>query len=558
MGGFFVSNDAVALDAARRVFASKPVGSVATERRVGDAAILAWGKARGEQGAALHQSADGWLLGFGTYYSRTKFGPTCLPELWEELQRHGFKAFGDLRGHFAFAVCRDDKLHVVTDKTGIYHVHVASHGTRFYLSSSLLAIAESLPKVTLARQELLEFVNVETTFGGRTLFEEIEHAPGGVVIECKPGLPDQTYYEPHDEAVTFDAFVERLDDYLRVFRTPDAKPCADLSGGHDSRTVVAALAHAGVDFDCNTNVNRTDRHDHETAERVARHLGRPLRIFQNQPHGGDLDRLVDDCFAALELARSLHNAANTPLLFREKSAQFPLIFGGYGGELLRDKYSRARSLEQLVRERYVSSRIWLPPDVDRAYRETLIAKFERTLQALGERDAKKGVEKIYFFEKMRYWGGSRITAFNQYCYRAHPLLDHTLARHSFDFSLDDKAHAGLQKRVMALVPGLDRIPLAHDLAMNARGRAAYWLRTELQHRNLGLSPDLTRWARHLRRRVQPYEAPDRVRPALAKIRPELLSFASLSLGEMADPLLLNRLATVGYAVDRLGGKVAGL
>jgi hypothetical protein len=125
-----------------------------------------------------------------------------------------------------------------------------------------------------------------------------------------------------------------------------------------------------------------------------------------------------------------------------------VIFGGYGGELLRDKYSRFRSVREMVEAVYLTPGIRGFDEVRSTYVDTLVAKFDARLAQLGERDIRKGVEKIYYLEKMKYWGGSRITAFNQYCHHVHPLLDDTLARYAFAFSLEEKRGGQLQRRII--------------------------------------------------------------------------------------------------------------
>lgn len=558
MGGFFITNKPDAVDTARAFFADKPLRFVA-QRSAGGVTVLHWAKLNATLAPAVHEAADGWMIGVGTFFYGDRFGAACLPELWQASRRDP-RAFGEVGGHFAFVFERAGKICVVTDKTGTYNVHVARYGESFFLSTSMLSLAECLPRLTPSRQEALEFINYEMTLGGYTLFEEIRHADSGVVIECKPSLPAKTYYVPRDARVTFDELVERYDQYCRRLNNTGVVPCCDLSAGYDTRTIAAMLAHAGVHVDYNTNENVRDPNDQLIAEQVAALLQRPVKVYRNRARELDRKTLVDEAFSVMELSRDIHRAAYMPVFFREKAADFPLIIGGWCGEILRDKFSTPGSLDDLVRSFYVSPYIWMRGDVYTEFRERLVLKFEDRLRELGETDIKKGCEKIYCFEKMRFWGGSRITVANQYGHHLHPLLDHTLARHSFDFSLAEKAGGALQKRVMALVPGLDAIPI-NPLAApsDPKGRAVHLLRTRL---HMPMPEDLPPEGRRLWHRLRTrgrYQAPEALaRATRSPMSAALAHFVRLPMSHLADASLLGRFDTVTRALQRYESKIQGI
>jgi hypothetical protein len=553
MGGLFITNAEAVVGVAARVFEGKPVAPGLT-RQANGAFVAYWRKRAVPDAACIHETPEGFLLGCGTYYYDGLFGPACLAKLWEA-SRHDFSVFGSVGGHFSFVLYRDGKLSVVGDKSNTHHVFSATHGDQFFLSTSSLAIAECLPKVTLGRQEILEFVNTESTFGQRTLFREIKLIDPGVVVECAPGLPQQTYYELRDERVSFAQLIERFDAYYAAFRDVPGR-CADLSGGHDSRTVAALLTHAGVAIDFNTNVNINDPNDHLVAQRVAAFLSRPIKLYELRVSDYDFDALVDETQRALEASRNLYRSTYASTYFEQKSSDFKLILGGYGGELLRDKYSRPPSVDALIRKHYLSDQIWLPHRVLTEYRDRLRAKFEARLRKLDERDTKKGVEKIYCFEKMGMWGGGRTTAYNQYCYRCDPLLDHILSKHYFDFSNDEKEGGALQRRIMEVVPGLSKIPFTNEIAPTGlRGRAGARVRRALLSTQKSMSPDLLRAVVRLRNRGR-YSLPPKLAKMDAEITDELLAMLGVKKSAMPNVGLLGRLASVAHAARRIGSKVS--
>jgi hypothetical protein len=552
MGGLFITNAATAVDVAARVFERKPVAP-GVVRRVNDTTVAYYRKCALPDAPCIHETPEGFILGCGTYYYDGVFGPACLPKLWDKA-RHGFEVFCDVGGHFSFVVHRDGKLWVITDKSNTHHVYAATHGDHFFLSTSVIAIGEALPKLTLGKQEILEFINTESTFGQHTIFREIALTEPGTAIECAPQLPQRTYYELRDARVSFEQLIERFDAYFSVFRDIP-RACSDLSGGYDSRTVAALLIHAGARMGFNTNSNVRDPNDHEVAQRVAKFLGRSIVLYENRAGEHDFDTLVDKTYEVLDVSRNLYRSAYTPVVFQAKSTDSDLVLGGYGGELLRDRYSKPKSVQELIGRFYLSEQLWLPRRELEDYRAHLGAKFEARMRKLGERDIKKGVEKIYCFEKMGMWGGSRTTAYNQYCYRCDPLLDHMLAKHYFDFSNDEKAGNALQKRIMEVVPGLSQIPFANDvLPTGLRKRAVARVRRSISRALKAAPPDLTRGALRLRNRGR-YSLPPKLAKMEAEITHELLARLGVKKSALPNEGLLGRLATVATAARRLGSKV---
>jgi hypothetical protein len=556
MGGFFVTNVPEVESSAMRVFSNTALRP-GSRRSVAGVLALQWNKQRADIPEAWHGGENEWIVGTGTFFTHEGFGPECLPKLLDQARRGEWSAFGEVGGHFAFLVCIDSRLHVVSDKTGNYHVYFAQDARGFYLSTSLRAIANVLPRLTLATHEALEFINFEATLGQRTVFEEIQHTDAGAVIRCAPGLPAQRYYEPNDQRVSFEELCERYAAYSRAFRRPELLSSADMSAGHDSRTVAALLRHGGAAFELNTNDNTSDPNDVLIAKRVAEHMRLPLRVYANRSKEFERGKLVAECFDALEFGRNAFRSAYMPVYFREKASDYRLLFGGYGGELLRDKYSRYTSIDELVRTKYVSSRIWLQQKPYRAYRERLAAKFAQIGRTLGETDQKKLVEKIYCFEKMRFWGGARITAASQYCHQIHPLLDHILARHSFDFSLEDKRDASLQRRIIGLVRGLDEIPInpKPQKRQSLVGRATEFLGMA---KPSDWSPDAQRWSHRIRTKHR-FRVPEALAPTLdTEVSRALSTALSLPLSGVRDADLCGRFATLSYGFEAYRDKLRGL
>jgi asparagine synthetase B (glutamine-hydrolysing) len=455
MAGYFITNKRESLSDVATIFDKKNL--VKRETREADSfSIVSCVKRNVAACHNVYESKDDFIIGFGAYSYQGHFGEDALKLILEEF-RTGREPFSNILGHFNFIIFSKGTLFLITDKTGFYHSYIYNKNNHVYISNSVFAIAKTAPSLTVNKQAILEFINIQTIFGGESLFEEISHVPAGVIYDVKSGK-HKKYYDNSDAAVDFEAFVDRLSSYFECFRNLDYIVSSDLSGGYDSRTVASVIEANGLDIHYNTNVNSEDCRDHQIANEIALRLNKPITTFGSDFCAGEFPALVEETFTQLELARDVFRAAVTSRLFSAKSNLFDIVIGGYGGALYRDSHSEPLELPALVRKNYADRWLKIDERDSRFYIDNLISKFSKTLSQLDEKDLKKSNEKIHFFEKMRYWGGARITAFNQYCFRLHPLLDHALAKHIFDIPLHEKQGAQFQKRLIARIcPDMARI-----------------------------------------------------------------------------------------------------
>jgi hypothetical protein len=467
MGAFFITNDDTCLEKVTALMSDKGLTRFQAIR-LGGATVLAFRKRFVAEDGGVLRDGDDVVAGFGTYAYKDRFGSRALGAIHEDLIA-GRDVWPAVRGHFCFAAAVGGDLHFVSDKCGVYHGYLGRRGERFYASSSLFAVATALPSLSVSPQECLEYLFTQATYGGATLFPEIRHLDPGAVYALADFEKRLDYYSPARARVSVEEYLAAATEYLGGYRDGDLAFSCDMSGGYDSRTVGALLEHAGVDFVYNTNTNRSDPLDHQVAIEVAAAAGRAIERFDHIDDGTPFADRVERCFNELEICRDVFTAVETPAFFSRKAEAFDVVMGGYGGELLRDKYSRFRSLREMVENAYIDAGVPLDADIRAGYLDALEGKFTSRLESLRPPDVKTAVEQIYYLEKMRFWGGSRVTAFNGYCHRVHPLLDDLLARYSFGFTLEEKRDAAIQRRIMtAASPAMAAVRSSHD------GRPLRW------------------------------------------------------------------------------------
>ncbi len=449
---FFISNDTGKLEKAISVATRK--GQCVTRKIAsGGVNVLIFGdatRAASSKSDNFAQKQRAAIAGFGTFFYKNKYPDECLSEILND-HLSGKEVFSSVRGHFAFVVIDHEKeeVRVITDKVGFLSVYSAHENGSVYVSSSLLMTANAMDSLTVNRQSCLEFIHTEGIYGGETLFNEIRHLKEASTYLVSDSVKHEGVYldvtaTTHSSEWEFHGI---LDEHFNIFNSPTVATSVDLSGGYDSRTVASIMQAKEQEFLFNTNTNEADPRDHRIALNIAKELGRDIRLYEKRAVGQQIAELSEDCFYMLEGGRNIFRAYYTTTFFEEKAKDAPMILGGYGGELFRDKYY-ADDIASYINRYLLNRNLTMPRDHLEQYRHLLASKFEVLGQKHGEDSPKRLSERIYYHERMRYWGGSRISAFQQYAYRYHPILDYEVVKYLFDVPREAKKDLRFQRAVI--------------------------------------------------------------------------------------------------------------
>ncbi|MFC7335328.1 hypothetical protein [Rhodocista pekingensis] len=190
----------------------------------------------------LLETPDGdALAAAGTLIHRGATGMEALRRLHADL-RAGTLTDGDEPwGCFAVAGRVASRRVLRTDGAGTFHLHADGAGR--IVSSSFLALAETLPRLSIDPQGVYDHVFQEAPHGGGTVFREIRllsAGDGAALLPC-----------PSGRRASLDEAAERC---LAVLHRRFAvlaelwggKLDAALSGGYDSRLILALLRRCGA------------------------------------------------------------------------------------------------------------------------------------------------------------------------------------------------------------------------------------------------------------------------------------------------------------------------
>ena len=482
-----------------------------------------------------------------------------------------------LGGQFVALIHRAGRTRLFTDYFGAFQLfHDA--GMRLF-STSLLAAAEALPRLSFDPQGVYEFAFNVVPIGDDTIFAELKTlGPDRLLALEADGVRAHGIAKPLPTAETMpiDARIASHRDRLTAMVADHVKQFGDnvrcaLSGGLDSRLALAALRAAG----CRPHLfvyGDPDSVDVRIAREIAAAEGLAIEWVDKEAWRA----LAPDEFPE-QVARNFllydglpnygelfENGANAAAREARHSGGALSVSGGCG-EIFRnffflsDRRFSAAAVARTFYARYARS------DVTEAFdaRSFLRALEDKILAALGRpgdrsRLPRPLVEQIYPRVRCRSVFGREISLEAWYGAYLMPFLDHRLVAEAMKLPLALK-HAGRFEAMLlaAVDPALARLPSAygHDFAgpPSRRHRFEEW--------STRIRPvALRRRSYALRRRLGPVAdehggllGPEHMRRVVDLDYPIMRRF--FRVDRIADSGLMRRIANLEYFAARLGARL---
>lgn len=468
--------------------------------------VATFARRDGSGGAlAVDPRGRGWLAALGTWFHDSGLASGQEAELLELIARRGFaRVAAELDGSWALVRGRDGRIDVATDRVGECRVYVVRSGDTWLLSGSSLLLG-ALTGAAVDPTGCQEFLCTGVIYEDRSLFSGVERLLGGRCTTFTPAErrelpiwapPTRLPQLGLDEAATalFEGLRGAAD---RIARRFDRVAC-DLTGGYDSRAVLAGFLAAGHRVDTTVRGDAGDA-DVTIAGRIARQQGLalhryPARIDGAADHLDEALRLTDGEYeigeyAAIALLHedlSQHHEISVNGSFGEMSR-------GYWFELLGRDAARPGRLDarRIARARYATGSFDAdlfdaPTRIDLG--EHMAAVVARAAEGLEDLPLGTQLTITYARVRMAGWQARIASATN----RIWPCVSPFLFRAPFDLPLrtapEVMRNGRLVRRMLELhAPDLARLPLAD-------GHPAQLLRWHNAHRFLP-------WAGHLARRV---------------------------------------------------------
>jgi hypothetical protein len=248
---------------------------------------------------------------------------------------------GDLDGRFCAVRCDGESLDVVTDPMGAYPVYETFAGGARWVSNNAELLRELRGDGSLAGDVLASVLGGGWSLDGNPAWEGVRRVGGASAIapERLAGLFGRGF-DADRAAELLVASVRALADW------PGRPSVVPVTGGRDSRLVLAAAMRAGVEFEANTGGDGSAP-DVRIGRRLAELAGVRHSLIADDPHGSvwsDWRRGARLLAASQGGAATLADAAGFPM--GPRAGPLPLWHSGQGGEIARAYYGTGDGLDR--------------------------------------------------------------------------------------------------------------------------------------------------------------------------------------------------------------------
>jgi asparagine synthase (glutamine-hydrolysing) len=537
----------------------------------GEGRVVAWGHPGQRQAEdCLVQTPLGTACCVGPLWFRGRFGRSALTMLLDEVRATGHLEEGALRGNFALFLDTGEYTWLLNDALGFVRIHASAD--RCFFSTSWLAVCAYLQHVELDAASAMEYVLLGAAHSCQSVARGVDLLPLGHVHDFRRRSPWQRFPSGFDaEAPEFHSptqAVETITGHLRTISAEVASAFPDrvnaaLSGGFDSRLIVAGLLAAGVRPRLFV-YGDADSADVAIARTVATAAGLPFEAIDKRAMNRglpmpDIETLEQN---ALFFDGLPSDGIDDPGADRrtrlQQTADGCIALNGGGGEIFRNFFhlpERAFAASDIVRAFYrgFSRGVFRDSDGLASYEARLAASM-RSIVGMSEVGSellsRTQVELLYSLFRCHYWMGVNNSVAVRHGNYTTPLVDLESVRLALRVPLRWKNAGALESHlVAALHPAIAAQSSAYGFRFDAgpgwKERLAEWTTCA---RPVRLRPLINATRRNLRRM--------RIAPAVlqryrALLPGEWCMDALLDLAQLADDRALGRAVAVEIAWRRI-------
>jgi asparagine synthase (glutamine-hydrolysing) len=515
----------------------------------------------------------------GTLSFDGKVGRDALAGLLREGSPEGLD-FSRIAGQFVAIVHSQGKTFLFGDYFGAFQIFHDEE--RRFFSTSFLAAANLMPRLSFDRQAVYELAFNVVPIGDDTIFNELKALGPDQLVELTPqGAVERRSTKPlatgpaeisHEDRI--ERHRDRLMQVVRSHGELFAKGVAcPLSGGLDSRLALGALRSAGV----RPNVyvyGSAASPDVEIARKIGEAEGFPVEWMDKgaQPlpapeaFADRVERNFQE-YDALPVDGEIFESGANAAARNRRHPEGALAVSGGCGEVYRNFFylpDRPMSAAKVARTFFGR---YYPKDLTEEFDESRFLrgvedKILAAIGAPGERGKlpRALIEEVYPRVRCRSFFGREISLESRHAPYLMPFLDHQVVGEALRLPLRLKDCGRFEAMLLqAIDPALARLPSAygHSFAEPPGPRHAFsefatrvrpaWLRQNSYalQRRLGRAPS----------GVDPLLAPGYLGRVIDLEYPAMRRF--FRMDRVADDGLRRRIACLEYLAKRLGSRISG-
>lgn len=510
------------------------------------------------------QNGD-FILGTGTFLYRQQTGLRALNNLYAEFDSDAFE-FSTLQGHFCIVLFKNGKLHIWNDLFGVYHVF--TNIDQSLISSSFLAVVRGLGTRQPNLQAMYEYVFEGASYNDDTYVEGVKlldafhlHVPGSDVgkvrKKCAIAGIDSDDFAQRVNLVS-DSLANYFDTLKNCF---GSRVCSALSGGYDSRLILALINDSGMDP--YLYVYGTDQ---SADVRVARSIAAAENLEIHHDNRVMGKHTLKD-FRELTINEYFYSDGHGPNGVFTNGAEFlargvrtdaaGLQLNGGGGEIFRNFWklpNRSISINAFMQSRFDR----LPESIFNGMfdTETYLSNLHKKIQHMLEIDStmmtRQEVEELYVYMRVKYWMGYNTSIQNVRSYALIPLTEPVFAIPSFSIPFRQKElgifEAALIRRLNPRLAGYDS---AYGYSFDTKPGLAAQLKNTLE---LNLPVAVKRQLRKLKYRSASLDMPYYLQESyISSVIPAETATVNryFEMDNIRDPLMFSRLQTVNLVLSGL-------
>lgn len=432
----------------------------------------------------LHREGGRFLAAVGTLVYRGRVGSEALQYLAQADDIAG--AVADCRGHFLLINGGPQGVRLLRDRCAALEVFMDED--RGILSTSFLAIARSLPRRVLRRQEAYEYLFHGHALGTGTVLKGIRRLDEGETVTIDSAIRCTTparwpVPEPAqgDRRTLAGQAVEVLSESLREVGTAfSGRASLALSGGYDTRLVLALARRIGLAPDLFV-YGAPDSSDVVTAQHIAsresialQHVDKSL-LCSDVPEAEYLSTLRRNYLDADGIVYGgIFQPPAEAIARQMRHREGAVALHGGGGESFRNFFgipNRPTTTSAIARLFFR-----VPADVAaRGFSEAehaagIAAKMDATLGTAPGPLPRHVIEALYPRFRYRFWIGKELTLNARAGYSYMPLYDARSVELALAMPAHFKAHGNLEAEMIRIAdPALAAYPSSygHDFSRDA-------------------------------------------------------------------------------------------
>ena len=394
-------------------------------------------------------------------------------------------------GRFASAAYRrdDEVLELATDPVGAYPLYETTRDGIRWFSNSAAALRELGGDGGLRLDSIAGLVGGGWPLDGHPIWSGIDRVEPGTVLRLTRAGASRHRLLPAEELARLpgrgldpQAAKRRLTAATAALSDWPGRPnVVPVTGGRDSRVVLAAALAAGLEFEGVTG-GAPGEPDVRVGERLCAAAGVPHSLLPANPHGNvwtDHRRAARVVRLTAGGTASLADAAGFPLGHRD--GPLPLWHSGQGGEVGRAYYGSGHGLDAAG----LAARLYDAFTARRPHRRELLSAagreiVERQLRDWVDAQLARGAaptdvpDLFYFDRRMKTWAAPTHGCVEYVRDTTSPLWSRRVVADLLAPSAAERAALAYHRRTLALLaPALARIELADGRPWDAApGRLA--------------------------------------------------------------------------------------